>query len=130
MKTNKELLDEIYSHFPEAENPDESMSMLITDCVETGITYWNTKWPKTSTPQDEDHFYGDCLWEDLKNGKSFTFGDGEDTGVLSLESIAKSLTHMKKSSPGVYQDIQDENWDACVCDEFFQTAIFGEMVFG
>ena len=29
-----------------------------------------------------------------------------------------------------YKDIQDENWDADVCDTFFQIAVFGEVVFG
>ena len=43
MKDNKELLTAIYSHFPDSEDKDETMRLLITDCVETGIDYWNTK---------------------------------------------------------------------------------------
>ena len=43
MKSKEELLDAIYTHFPDSEDKDETMSFLITDCLETGIDYWNTK---------------------------------------------------------------------------------------
>ena len=130
MKTNKELLDAIYAHFPESEDKDETMSLLITDSIETGITYWCSRWPKVSNPDDEEHFYSENVWEDVKAGKTLTFGDEDEKGDLNLETILKSLDTLKKHSPETYQDIQDENWDACSCDEFFQTAVFGEIVFG
>lgn len=129
MKSNKELLDAIYAHFPDSEDKDETMSLLITDCIETGITYWNTKWPKVSNPDDEEHFYSEKVWEDVKAGKTLTFGDEDEKGDLNLETILKSLDTLKKNSPDTYADIQEENWDTYSCDEFFQTAVFGEVVF-
>ena len=129
MKSNEELLDAIYAHFPDSEDKDETMSLLITDCIETGITYWNTKWPKVSNPDDEEHFYSEKIWEDVKAGKTLTFGDEDKKGDLNLETILKSLDTLKKNSPDTYADIQEENWDAYSCDEFFQTAVFGEVVF-
>ena len=130
MKDNKELLTAIYSHFPDSKDKDETMSFLITDCLETGIDYWNTKWPKVSNPDDEEHFYGDAVWEDVKNGESLEFGDEDEVGTLNLENILKALEHLKKNSPDTYRDLQNEDWDAYTCDEFFQTAVFGELVFG
>lgn len=127
MKDNKELLNAIYSHFPDSDDKDETMSFLITDCVETGIDYWNTKWPKTKSTNE---YFGDAVWEDVKNGESLDFGDEDVKGTLNLENILKALEHLKKNSPDIYQDLQDENWDAYSCDEFFQTAVFGEVVFG
>ena len=129
MKDNKELLAAIYSHFPDSTNKDETMSFLITDCLETGIDYWNTKWPKVSNPDDEEHFYGENVWEDVKNGESLEFGDEDEVGTLNLENILKALEHLKKNSPDTYRDLQNEDWDAYTCDEFFQTAVFGELVF-
>ena len=129
MKDNKELLAAIYSHFPDSTNKDETMSFLITDCLETGIDYWNTKWPKVSNPDDEEHFYGENVWEDVKNGESLEFGDEDEVGTLNLENILKALEHLKKNSPDTYRDLQNEDWDAYTCDEFFQTAVFGEVVF-
>ena len=130
MKDNKELLAAIYSHFPDSEDKDETMSFLITDCLETGIDYWNTKWPKVSNPDDEEYFYGENVWEDVKNGESLEFGDEDEAGTLNLENILKALEHLKKNSPDTYRDLQNEDWDAYTCDEFFQTAVFGELVFG
>ena len=130
MKDNKELLAAIYSHFPDSTNKDETMSFLITDCLETGIDYWNTKWPKISNPDDEEHFYGENVWEDVKNGESLEFGDEDEVGTLNLENILKALEHLKKNSPDTYKDLQNGDWDAYTCDEFFQTAVFGELVFG
>ena len=127
MKDNKELLAAIYSHFPDSEDKDETMSFLITDCLETGIDYWNTKWPKTKSTNE---YFGDAVWEDVKNGESLDFGNEDVKGTLNLENILKALEHLKKNSPDIYQDLQDENWDAYSCDEFFQTAVFGEVVFG
>lgn len=127
MKDNKELLNAIYSHFPDSDDKDETMSFLITDCVETGIDYWNTKWPKTKSTNE---YFGDAVWEDVKNGESLDFGNEDVKGTLNLENILKALEHLKKNSPDIYQDLQDENWDAYSCDEFFQTAVFGEVVFG
>lgn len=129
MKNNKELLAAIYSHFPDSEDKDETMSFLITDCLETGIDYWNAKWPEVSNPDDE-HFYGEKVWEDVKNGESLEFGDEDEVGTLNLENILKALEHLKKNSPDTYRDLQNEDWDAYTCDEFFQTAVFGELVFG
>ena len=127
MKDNKELLAAIYSHFPDSEDKDETMRFLITDCLETGIDYWNTKWPHTKSTKE---YFGDAVWEDVKNGESLEFGDWDEAGTLNLENILKALEHLKKNSPDTYQDLQDENWDAYTCDEFFQTAVFGELVFG
>lgn len=129
MKDNKELLAAIYSHFPDSEDKDETMRLLITDSIETGITYWNTKWPKVSRPDNKEHYYSEMIWEDVKAGKTFTFGDEDEKGDLNLENILKALEHLKKNSPDVYRDLQDENWDAYTCDEFFQTVVFGEVVF-
>ena len=126
MKDNKELLAAIYSHFPDSEDKDETMSFLITDCLETGIDYWNTKWPHTKSTKE---YFGDAVWEDVKNGESLEFGDEDEVGTLNLENILKALEHLKKNSPDVYRDLQDENWDAYTCDEFFQTVVFGEVVF-
>lgn len=130
MKDNKELLAAIYSHFPDSEDKDETMRFLITDCLETGIDYWNTKWPKVSNPDNEEYFYGENVWEDVKNGESLEFGDEDEVGTLNLENILKALEHLKKNSPDTYLDLQNEDWDAYTCDEFFQTAVFGELVFG
>ena len=127
MKDNKELLTAIYSHFPDSTNKDETMSFLITDCVETGIDSWNTKWPHTKSTKE---YFGDAVWEDVKNGESLEFGDEDEVGTLNLENILKALEHLKKNSPDTYKDLQNGDWDAYTCDEFFQTAVFGELVFG
>ena len=127
MKDNKELLSAIYSHFPDSKDKDETMSFLITDCLETGIDYWNTKWPHTKSAKE---YFGDAVWEDVKNGESLEFGDEDEKGTLNLENILKALEHLKKNSPDTYRDLQNEDWDAYTCDEFFQTAVFGELVFG
>ena len=127
MKDNKELLAAIYSHFPDSTHKDETMSFLITDCLETGIDYWNTKWPHTKSTKE---YFGDAVWEDVKNGESLEFGDEDEKGTLNLENILKALEHLKKNSPDTYKDLQNEDWDAYTCDEFFQTAVFGELVFG
>ena len=127
MKDNKELLAAIYSHFPDSTHKDETMSFLITDCLETGIDYWNTKWPHTKSTKE---YFGDAVWEDVKNGESLEFGDEDEVGTLNLENILNALEHLKKNSPDTYRDLQNEDWDAYTCDEFFQTAVFGELVFG
>ena len=127
MKDNKELLAAIYSHFPDSKDKDETMSFLITDCLETGIDYWNTKWPHTKSTKE---YFGDAVWEDVKNGESLEFGDEDEVGTLNLENILKALEHLKKNSPDTYKDLQNGDWDAYTCDEFFQTAVFGELVFG
>ena len=127
MKNNKELLTAIYSHFPDSKDKDETMSFLITDCLETGIDYWNTKWPHTKSTKE---YFGDAVWEDVKNGESLEFGDEDEVGTLNLENILKALEHLKKNSPDTYKDLQNGDWDAYTCDEFFQTAVFGELVFG
>ena len=126
MKSKEELLDAIYAHFPDSEDKDETMCNLITDCIETGITYWNTKWPDIRSTKE---YFCDAVWEDVKNGGSLDFGDENEVGTLNLENILKALEHLKKISPDTYQDIQNEDWDAYTCDEFFQTAVFGEVVF-
>lgn len=127
MKNNKELLAAIYSHFPDSEDKDETMRLLINDSIETGIDYWNTNWPDTKSTKE---YFGDAVWEDVKNGESLEFGDEDEIGTLNLENILNALEHLKKNSPDTYQDLQDENWDAYTCDEFFQTVVFGEVVFG
>ena len=127
MKSKEELLDAIYTHFPDSDDKDETMCNLSTDSIETGITYWNTNWPDTKSTNE---YFGDAVWEDVKNGVSLEFGDEDEVGTLNLESILKALEHLKKNSPDTYQDIQNEDWDAYTCDEFFQTAVFGEVVFG
>ena len=127
MKSKEELLDAIYTHFPDSDDKEETMRLLINDSIETGITYWNTKWPDTKSTND---YFGDAVWEDVKNGVSLDFGDEDEIGTLNLESILKTLEHLKKNSPDTYRDIQNEEWDAYTCDEFFQTAVFGEVVFG
>ena len=127
MKDNKELLAAIHSHFPDSEDKDETMRLLINDSIETGIDYWNTKWPDTKSTKE---YFGDAVWEDVKNGESLEFGDEDEVGTLNLENILNALEHLKKNSPDAYQELQDEDWDAYACDEFFQTAVFGELVFG
>lgn len=128
MKSTEELLKEIYQHFPESENPDETMSLLITDCIETGINYWCNMWPEVS---GKSEFYSENVWEAIKTGESLEFGDlNGEHGKLNLDAILKSLDTLKKKEPGLYEELQTENWDAYSCDEFFQTAIFGEVVFG
>ena len=127
MKDNKELLAAIYSHFPDSEDKDETMGLLINDSIETGIDYWNTKWPHTKSTNE---YFGDAVWEDVKNGESLEFGDEDEVGTLNLENILKALEHLKKNSPDTYRDLQNEDWDAYTCDEFFQTAVFGELGFG
>lgn len=144
MKSTEELLNEIYSFFlpeePEEEDqdtqeeeegedidPDSIMSNLMVDCIETGIGYWNTRFPEV---KGESEFYSERVWEAVKRGETLTFGDEDDKGDLNLESILKSLNTLMKHSPRVYANIIEENWDAMDCDVFFQTAIFGELVFG
>lgn len=127
MKTNEQLLKEIYSHFPESEDKDQTLCDLITDSL-AAIGYWNTKDPE---PKDQTKFYWeDRIWEDVKAGKSLTFGDEDNHGDLNLVNIAKALNIIKKHDPDTYEDIQNEDWDADSCDVFFQIAIFGEVVFG
>ena len=104
MKDNKELLTAIYSHFPDSKDKDETMSFLITDCLETGIDYWNTKWPHTKSAKE---YFGDAVWEDVKNGESLEFGDEDEVGTLNLENILKALEHLKKNSPDTYRDLQN-----------------------
>lgn len=128
MKTNEELLNEIYSHFPDVEDKDETLCNLITDCIETGINYWNTKYPKTKDRTKK--YYDEQVWEDVKSGRSLTFGDNDNQGDLNLTNIANALNNIKKHDPETYEELQDENWDADVCDVFFQITIFGEVVFG
>ena len=127
MKTNEQLLEEIYSHFPESEDKDETLCNLITDSI-AAIGFWNTKEPE---PEDTTKTYWeDRIWEDVKAGKTLVFGDEDNIGELNLANIAKALDHIKKHSPDVYEDLQTENWDADTCDVFFQIAVFGEVVFG
>ena len=126
MKSNEQLLDEIYSHFPEAENPDETMSLLLTDCFETGIDYWNTKWPEAVSDKE---FYGDAIWDALKRGETFVYGDKDNQGELNLTNLSKALNTIKKHSPDIYEEITNEEWDADSCDAFFQVTVFGEVVF-
>lgn len=127
MKTNEQLLKEIYSHFPDSEDGDKTMGLLITDCIETAIGYWNTKTPATEDTTME--FYSERVWEDVKAGKSLTFGDEDNQGDLNLAGIARALDTIKKHDPDTYDELQAENWDADICDVFFQVAIFGEVVF-
>lgn len=127
MKSTEELLKEIYNHFPESEDQDETLCNLITDSL-ASIDYWNTKELK---PKDETKYYWeDRIWEDIKNGRSFVLGDEDNKGSLDLNSILSSLNKLKKHSPEVYEEIQSEYWDAESCDVFIQTAVFGEVVFG
>lgn len=126
MKTNEQLLEEIYSHFPESEDKDQTLCDLISDSL-SAIYYWNTKDP---VPEDRTKVYWeDRIWEDIKTGKSLTFGDEDNQGDLNLAGIARALDTIKKHDPDTYDDLQTENWDADICDVFFQVAIFGEVVF-
>ena len=127
MKTKEELLEEIYSHFPESKDRDETIRHLISDCIEAAITYWNTLWPKTKSIRK---YYSEEIWEDVKSGESLEFGGIQETGNLNLENIAKALNTIKTHSHSIYTDLQSENWDTYTCDEFFQTVIFGEVIFG
>lgn len=127
MKSTEELLKEIYQHFPESENPDETMSLFITDCIETGINYWCNMWPKV---KGESELYSERVWEAIKTGESLEFGElNGEHGKLNLEAILKSLNTLKKWN-NHYKEIQNEDWDAYSCDEFFQIAVFGEVIFG
>lgn len=128
MKSNEELLNEIYSHFTESEDKNETMSLLICDCIETGICYWNTRWPDIN--DDSDLYYSEMVWEEVKAGKTLTFGDMDNTGDFNLKSISRALETLKKTDKEMYEDIITENWDSESCDVFFQIAIFGEVVFG
>lgn len=126
MKTNKQLLNEIYSHFPESEDKDETLCCLITDAL-AAIGYWNTKDPE---PEDQTKFYWeDRIWEDVKAGKTLVFGDEDNYGELNLANIAKAFDIIKKYDTESYEEIQNEDWDADICDMFFQVSIFGEVVF-
>lgn len=126
MKTNKQLLNEIYSHFPESEDKDETLCCLITDSL-AAIGYWNTKDPE---PEDQTKFYWeDRIWEDVKAGRTLVFGDEDNRGELNLANIAKAFDIIKKYDPESYEEIQNEDWDADICDMFFQVSIFGEVVF-
>ena len=127
MKTNEQLLEEIYSHFPESKDKSETVIDFLMDSL-SAIDYWNTKCPE---PEDKTkEFWDERFFEDLKNGKTFVYGDEDNIGKLNLANIAKALDYIKKHSPDVYEDIQTENWDADTCDVFFQIAVFGEVVFG
>ena len=127
MKTKEQLLEEIYSHFPESEDKNETLVDLITDSLAV-IGYWNTKDPE---PEDKTKvYYEDRIWEDVKAGRTLVFGDEDNKGELNLASIANALNNIKKHSPDVYEDIQTENWHGDTCDVFFQIAVFGEVVFG
>lgn len=115
--------EKIIRHFKESDNPDETMKLLIIDSIETGIGYWCDDIPG----YDEDR-----IWDMVKKGDILTFGSEEDEeyGQLTLESIADALDRICVESPEVYDDIVGENWDSNECDEFFQMAIFGEMIYG
>lgn len=126
MKTNKQLLNEIYSHFPESEDKDETLCLLITNSL-AAIGYWNTKDPE---PEDQTKFYWeDRIWEDVKAGKTLIFGDEDNRGELNLANIAKAFDIIKKYDPESYEEIQNADWDADICDMFFQVSVFGEVVF-
>ena len=107
MKSNEELLDAIYAHFPDSEDKDETMCNLITDSL-AAIGHW----------------------EDIKSGRSIKYGDTDNRGTLNLANILKALDTIKRHDPDTYEEIQNEEWDADSCDVFFQTAVFGEVVFG
>jgi hypothetical protein len=127
MKSNEELLDAIYAHFPDSEDKDETMCNLITDSL-AAIGYWNMEDPE---PKDETKFYyEDRIWEDIKSGRSIKYGDTDNRGTLNLANILKALDTIKRHDPDTYEKIQNEEWDADSCDVFFQTAVFGEVVFG
>jgi hypothetical protein len=127
MKSNKELLDAIYAHFPDSEDKDETMCNLITDSL-AAIGYWNMEDPE---PKDETKFYyEDRIWEDIKSGRSIEYGDTDNRGTLNLTNILNALDTIKRHDPDTYEEIQNEEWDADSCDVFFQTAVFGEVVFG
>lgn len=121
VKTN--LIDTIYSNFKGAENPDELMNFLLIDCIENAIGYWC---------DDYGDYVADEVWDAVKRGETLVYGSYSDDeyGRLTLKSISKALNTLKKDTPEVYDDIVNENWDAEDCDCFFQTAIFGEMIFG
>lgn len=123
-KVKTEIIDSIYSHFKESENPDEVMTDLITDSIETGIGYWCDELPDLPT---------DKIWDEVKEEKkTLQFGSAEDEeyGVLTLKTISRAFDRLKTDNPEVYENITEENWDADDCDVFFQTAIFGEVIYG
>lgn len=120
---NMTYYERIIRHFQESDNPDESMKLLIIDSIETGINYWCDDMPG----YDEDK-----IWDMVKKGEVLTFGSEEDGeyGQLTLESIANALDRIREKYPEVYDDIVEENWDSDDCDVFFQTAVFGEPIYG
>lgn len=127
MKSNKELLDAIYAHFPNSGDKDETMCDLITDSL-ASICYWNMENPE---PRDKTKtYYEDRIWEDIKSGRDIEYGDPDNMGTLNLTNILKSLDTIKRHDPDTYEAIRNEEWDAESCDVFFQTAVFGEVVFG
>ena len=127
MKSNKELLDALYAHFPNSGDKDETMCDLITDSL-ASICYWNMENPE---PRDKTKtYYEDRIWEDIKSGRDIEYGDPDNMGTLNLTNILKSLDTIKRHDPDTYEAIRNEEWDAESCDVFFQTAVFGEVVFG
>lgn len=122
MKSNKELLDAIYAHFPDSGDKDETMRDLITDSL-ASICYWNMEDPE---PRDKTKtYYEDRIWEDIKSGRDIEYGDPDNMGTLNLANILKSLDTIKRHDPDTYEAIRNEEWDAESCDVFFQTAVFG-----
>lgn len=120
-------LKKIYSFFEGIENPDESMGDLIVDAIETGIGYWCELWPDV---KGKSEFYSERVWEAVKAGYVLEFGSDDDKGTLSLSSIVKGLDLVMRKYPRYYTDIKEENYDAISADVFFQSAIFGEVIFG
>ena len=111
MKSNEELLDAIYAHFPDSEDKDETMCNLITDSL-AAIGYWNMEDPE---PKDETKFYyEDRIWEDIKSGRSIKYGDTDNRGTLNLTNILKALDEKGQLIPAV---LWSENFFALVPGE-------------
>lgn len=126
MKTNKEYLEEIYSYFPNEEDPDEAMCDRIVDAIETGIDYWCEKFPEAD---GESEYYSERVWEAVKNGSTLVFSGFGEKGELNLKSICEGLKNLSKKYPRTYADFFT-NPDAISCDGFFQMCVFGEVIFG
>ena len=96
MKSNKELLDAIYAHFPDSGDKDETMRDLITDSL-ASICYWNMENPE---PRDKTKtYYEDRIWEDIKSGRDIEYGDPDNMGTLNLTNILKSLDTINRHDP-------------------------------
>jgi len=68
---------------------------------------------------------GKEVWEIVKDGGSVTFGNRDEKGVLTLSSINKAFSKMKKRPSKGYAMDWDEYWDDH-CKAFFKFAVLDD----